>query len=277
MQTLLAQYSTVLLLVGVAFSLFALRNAIRHFNQSRRAPYYILREEAARSAGRWTLAATLGIALIAVLVVYASQTPAAPLVAPTATPTSMIPTVGPAPTRTPTSTRAPSLTPTATPPLTPTATLAVNVPDILLTPIPSAVTPNPEAKFEFLTLASRIDDDLQPVDPGLQFPAGASRVYAFFRASGVNNGAPWGIFCYRDGTIFDLFVGLWEDGPAVQTSRAFCAHDGSPGAFVLRAYLGTTLAFEVRYTLAGEAPTPTQPPPTETPEATPEESPTTTP
>jgi len=271
MQTLLIQYSTVLLLVGVALSLFALRNAIRHFNQSRRAPYYILREEAARSAGRWTLATLLGTALTVALVVYASQAPASPLIAPTATPTQTIPTLGPAPTRTPTSTRTLSPTPTAAPTFTPTATrAAVDIPDILLTPIPDAVPPSPEARFEFLTLASRIDDDLQPVDPGLQFPAGTSRVYAFFRASAVNNGAPWGIFCYRDGNIFDLFVGLWEDGPAVQTSRAFCAHDGSSGAFLLRAYLGTTLAFEVQYTLGSEPPTPTQPPPTETPQATPE-------
>ena len=81
-------------------------------------------------------------------------------------------------------------------------------------------------------------------------------MYVFFRASGVNNGATWGIFCYEDGAIFDSFVGLWEDGPASQNSLAFCAHDGRPGEFELRAYLGTNLQFQVQYSLIGQPPTP---------------------
>ena len=258
MQTLLTQSSIILLLAGVAFTLFALRKTIRLFRQSRRAPYYILREEAARSAGRWTIVTIVALAATIALGVYASQaTPApAPTPAPAATATEVVPTVGAAPTHTPRPSDTPSPAPTDTPSLTPTATMAPDVPDVLLTPLPNAVTPGAAAKFEFLTLASRLDGNLNPVDPALQFAQGASRVYVFFRASGVNDGATWGIFCYRDGAIFDSFAGLWDDGPASQTSRAFCAHNGSPGAFELRAYLGTSLQFLVQYSLAGQPPTP---------------------
>lgn len=258
MQTLLTQISTVLLLAGVAFTLFALRKTIRQFRQSRRAAYYILREEAARGAGRWTIVTIVTVAATIALAVYASRAaPAsAPAPTPTATATKAVPTVGAAPTHRPKPTDTPSLAPTDTPTLTPTATIAPDVPEVLLTPIPNAATPNPAARFEFLTLASRLDGNLNPVDPGLQFPEGASRVYVLFRASGVNNGATWGIFCYEDGAIFDSFVGLWDDGPASQTSRAFCAHDGRPGAFELRAYLGTILQFQVQYSLVGQPPTP---------------------
>ncbi|MGH2593243.1 MAG: hypothetical protein ACRDGG_06990 [Anaerolineae bacterium] len=259
MQTFLSQYATVLLLVGLAFVLLALRNTIRYFNQSRRAPYYILREEAARDARRWAIVSALGLAVTIGLAAFASQAQSAPAVrsTPTATTSADVPTLGPLPTRpsTPTRTPAPSLTATAT--LTPTATLAPDLPAALLTPIPGAIEPDPAAKFEFLTLASRIDANRNPLDPGLQFPTGASRVYVFFRAEGVNNGAPWGIFCYREGTLVDQFVGLWEDGVNRQTSRAFCSLDGSPGAYLLRAYLGTTFAFEVQYALAGALSTPT--------------------
>jgi len=257
MQTFLSQYATVLLLVGLAFVLLALRNTIRYFNQSRRAPYYILREEAARDARRWAIISALGMAVTIGLAAFASQAQSAPGVGstPTATTSADVPTLGPAPTRTPTPTRAPAPSLTAT--ATPTATLAPDVPAALLTPIPGAVGLDPAAKFEFLTLASQIDTNRNPLDPGLQFPTGTSRVYVFFRAEGVNNGAPWGIFCYREGTIVDQFVGLWEDGVNRQTSRAFCSLDGSPGAYLLRAYLGTTFAFEVQYSLAGEPPTPT--------------------
>ena len=254
MPTFLREYATVFLIVGLVLALLALRNAIYYFNQSRRAPYYILREEAARSAQRWVILAALVFAVIVGLVVWTAQAGPTPGVEPTATAATAVPTLGPPPTHTPTpapspTARAPSPTATATPP--PTATFAPDVPAALLTPIPDAAAPNPAAKFEFLTLASRLDPQSNPLDPGLQFLGGASRVHVFFRATGVNDGAPWGIFCYRDRQLVDQFVGLWDDGPASQVSRAFCAVDGSQGAYRLRAYLGTTPAFEVQFLLTG--------------------------
>ena len=261
MQTLIAQYSTVLLLAGIVLSLLALRRTLHLLNQSRRAPYYILREEAARSGWRWALVSLVLIVATVVLAVYASQAPEpapTPAAEFTATPSAPVPTLGATPTRqaTPTATALPSPTPTSTPTPTPAAA-APDVPAVLLTPIPNAARPDPAARFEFLTLASRLDAGSNPLDPGLQFPSSASRVYVYFQASGVNDGAPWGIFCYRDDAIFDLFVALWDDGPRTQTARAFCSHDGRPGTYGLRAYIGTTLAFEVQYSLVGAPPTAT--------------------
>ena len=262
MQTLIARYSTILLLAGIVLSLLALRRTLHLLNQSRRAPYYILREEAARSGWRWALVSLVLIVATVVLAVTAAQTPApapTPVAESTATPGAPVPTLGATATRraTPTATALPSPTLTSTPTLTPTAVVAPDVPAALLTPIPNAATPDPAARFEFLTLASRLDAGSNPLDPGLQFPTSVSRVYVFFRASGVNDGAPWGIFCYRDDAVFDLFVALWDDGPNTQTARAFCSHDGRPGTYGLRAYIGTTLAFEVQYSLVSAPPTAT--------------------
>jgi len=262
MQTLLSQFSTVLLLAGILLSLLALRKTIRAFNQSRRAPYYILREEAARSAGRWALTAFVLIAATIAILVYASQAPPPqPESLPTSTPTSAVPTLGPTATAQalPTATPPPSPTPlpTATPTLTPTAILAPDVPPVLLTPIANATPVDPAAKFEFLTLSSRLDANSNPIDPGLQFPVGTLRVNVFFRATSVNDGAVWGLFCYRDGAIVDLFVGLWDDGPIQQTSKAFCTLDGQAGTYRVQAYLATTLAFEVTFSLVGEPSTAT--------------------
>ena len=261
MLTFLNQYGTILLLIAVIVVLIALRNTVRAFNQSRRAPYYILREEAARAAGRWTIISLVCVALTIALAVLRSraqaEAPNEPPATVTLTPTQPIATLGPAPTRTPSPTPTLTPTPTAFPTLTPTVTPAPSIPAVLLTPIPNAISPDPDATFEFLTLASKIDENLNPLDPGLQFAAGTSRVYLFFRAAGVNDGAPWGLFCYRDGAIVDSFVGLWDDGTKVQTSRAFCALDGRSGTYVLRAYLGTQLTLEVQFSLLGAAiPTP---------------------
>jgi hypothetical protein len=270
MQTLLSQYSTILLLIGIVLALLALSRTIRLFNQARRAPYYIIREEAARSAWRWAAAAFALVAATFAIVIFAAQAgPAAPAAEPTPSATlgTPVPTLGstatPRATATPETT--PTLEPSATPPPPPTATIAPDVPPVLITPIPGAVAPDPAAQFEFLTLASRVDADLNPLDPGLQFPTGTSRVYVIFRATGVNDGALWGVFCYRDGAIFDQFVGLWDDGPNRQTARAFCAHDGSAGLFVVRAYLGTNRALEIQYSLVAPAAPPPDASPTPAP------------
>ncbi len=258
MQTFLSQYATLFLIAGLALALLALRNAIVYFNQSRRARYYILREEAARGARRWAAVTVLILAMLIGLVVFTAQAQPASLVEPTATTAVALPTLGPAPTHTPTATPSPSPTLTATP--TPTTALAPDVPAVLRTPVPDAVAVSPGAKFEFVTLASQLDAQSNPLDPGLQFPSGASRVHVFFRATGVNDGALWGIFCYHGGQIVDQFVGLWDDGPASQVSRAFCAIDGAEGTYRLRAYLSATPAFEVQFSLVGAPPTPTPAP-----------------
>src|SRR4030067_227330 len=140
MQTLIAQYSTILLLAGIVLSLLALRRTLHLLNQSRRAPYYILREEAARSGWRWALVSLVLIVATIALAVYAAQAPAlapAPGAESTTTPASprpsrLAPRAPGQPAAPPTA--LPSPTPTVTPTLTPTVAPAPDVPAVLLTP-----------------------------------------------------------------------------------------------------------------------------------------------
>ena len=87
MLTLLTQYSAALLLIGIALALLALRNTIRYFSQSRRARYYILREEAMRGAGRWFVASLVCIALTIGLALFVSRAQPVAEVEPLATAT----------------------------------------------------------------------------------------------------------------------------------------------------------------------------------------------
>jgi hypothetical protein len=276
MQTLLTQYSTILLLVGIAIALFALRNTIRNFNQSRHARYYILREEASARAGRWAIASFVSIAITLAILVFSSRMSPPPLSTQTPTTTARVSTAAASPTRSPspTSSASPTASATASATLTPTATVAADVPEVLLTPIADAVEAAASARFEFSTLASRVEPDtFNPLDPGVRFPAGSTRVYVFFRATALNNGAPWGIFCYREGALVDDFVGLWEDGPVSQNSRAFCSLDGSEGDYSVSAYIGARRQFSIDFSLSGPAPTDTPAPATPTPQP-PSETPT---
>jgi hypothetical protein len=131
-----------------------------------------------------------------------------------------------------------------------------NVPGILQTPLPSAVPVSLNAKLAFTTLASVVDNKGTPSDPGLAFPSGTRSVRLFFQAANVNNGAAWSVLCYKGNRLVDSYVDLWEWGPRTQTARAFCGIDGSPGAYILAAYLGPYKQFEVNFELLPATPTP---------------------
>jgi hypothetical protein len=54
----------------------------------------------------------------------------------------------------------------------------------------------------------------------------------------------------------DSVVDLWEWGSRAQNARAFCAIDGSPGAYTVAAYLGPIKQFEVAFEILTPTPTP---------------------
>lgn len=261
----LAQYGMWLLIpIGILFA-YTLFRALRAGLQSRRAAYYSLRREALTALRRWGfISGLLALAMIVVAVSRGSAPPT-PIAAHTATPAPTVsalptqpaitpvavasptaidtPTFTPAPTATAEATVAPTLTPLPT--VTPTAP----APAVLLTPLPGAVPPDADATLTFTTFASVLDANGNPRDAGVLFPAGTRRVRVFFRATGVNNGATWSVFCYKGDELVDQYVGLWQWGTRAQTGRAFCAIDGSLGRYRVTGFLGTQQQFEESFDL----------------------------
>jgi len=261
----LAQYGMWLLIpLGVLFVYTSFR-ALRAALQSRRAAYYALRREALTALRRWSFISSLLVVAMIAVAVAGGSTPPTPIAAHTATPAPTIaasptrpiatpvsvasptaidtPTFTPAPTATAAATVPPTLTPL--PPITPTAP----APAVLLTPLPGAVPPRADAALTFTTFASVLDANGNPRDAGALFPTGTRRVRVFFRATGVNNGATWSVFCYKGDELIDQYVGLWQWGMRAQTGRAFCAIDGSPGRYRVTGFLGTQQQFEESFDL----------------------------
>ncbi len=177
--------------------------------KARHAPYYAMRRDALRRAKRWLLTSlVLQASAIALLIaaLYLAVIVPAPIPAPTATPTITL-TPTPRPTRTPTVT--PTRRPTATPPLIPTPTPAAPLPDMALTPLPSAVPAGEDARIAVITLAADQDDSGEPVDPGTEFPPGDHRVYLFFTYEGMENGVVTTFAWYRDGEFIDFCSDTW--------------------------------------------------------------------
>ena len=267
MATVLTQLSNWLLLAGALLFVVSVINVLRASRQLRGAAYFAVRQEALSRTRRWALLATVSLLASVGLIIYLSSAPASTAIATVETPAAVVAAVPSRMLPTATSTPSPTFTPSQTPKPTFTATSTsaptiappLHIPNILLTPMPSAVPVSPNAKLAFTTLASIVDSKGTPADPGLAFPAGTRNVRLFFQAANVNNGATWSVLCYKGNKIVDSYIDLWNWGPRAQTARAFCNIDGSPGAYTVSAYLGPVKQFDVAFTVIPSTPTPLPP------------------
>jgi hypothetical protein len=279
MALLLLQYGTWLLLaIGVALTLAVLWTVLAAV-RARRAAYFGLRQQAIHQL-RLRTVVTFGVLIaFVVLAITINSQPAAPAPAttpvavistptpippPPTSPPTRLPSSTPSPTSAATATAEPALLPTST--SSPTATLTATVPAVLLTPLPAAASPAPNAKLTFTTFASVLDSNNNPVDSGQVFPVGTRRVRIFFRAVNISNGVTWSVLCHKDNKLVDSFAGPWQWGARAQTARAFCNIDGSAGTYVVSAYLGLIKQFEMTFSVIAATDTPTpEPVATQTP------------
>ncbi len=275
MALLLSQYGTWLLLaIGVALTLAVVWTVLAAV-RARRAAYFGLRQQAIHQL-RLRTVVTFGVLIaFVVLAITINSQPASPApVAVISTPTPIplpatnvptrLPSSTPSPTSATSAIASPTLLPTST--SSPTATLTATVPSLLLTPLPAAASPAPNAKLTFTTFASVLDSNNNPVDAGQVFPAGTRRVRIFFRATNVSNGVTWSILCHKNNQLVDSFAGPWQWGARAQTARAFCNIDGSAGTYIVSAYLGLIKQFDMTFSVIGATDTPTpEPAGTQTP------------
>jgi hypothetical protein len=279
MASVLSQYGYWLLLILGAGLVVALLWTVLAALKSRRAAYYGLRQEAIRQVRRRALVSAVVLIAFAALAAAIDLQPAPSAATPVAvisTPTPIPPSPTVTPTRLPSSTptTAQTLTPTSGPTQLPTSTLLptptrpATLPPQLLTPLPAAVSPAPNARLTFTTFASVLDNNNNPVDAGLMFPAGTRSVRVLFRAANVSNGVTWSILCHKNDQLVDSVAGPWQWGTRAQNARAFCAIDGSVGSYVVSAYLGLIKQFEATFDVMAATTTPA-PTDTSAPTATP--------
>jgi hypothetical protein len=253
MAALLTQLGPWLLaFIGLLLA-FAAINTARAAARSRRAAYYALRQEAIAQMRRWALVSLvlLGGAGALIIVLASPPRPPAAAIVNTATPARIVtpptPTPQPSSTATATATMTPSPNPSPTNTPLPTATPEPGVPDLLLTPLPDTVAPAPDARLILTTLASVLDNNNNPLDPGQVFPVGTKRIRIFFQAAQVDNGVTWSVLCYKDQQLVDSVIGRWKWGTRTQNARAFCAIDGSVGKYRVAGYLGMTKQFAMDF------------------------------
>ena len=232
--------------------LLALIVTIRAYIQLRRGEYYVIREDARRTALRGTLL-VLFLALLTVVSLFIPRQETTPQPTPAATPS---PPSSPTPTRVvPTRTPSATFTPqaTATEPFIPTSTPQATLPPAFISPLPSAVPPPGDARFEFWTLAEGVDETNQPIKPASQFPVGTERIYLFFRYDGLLPNVPWTTVWYHDGELISGGTSLWGSNRASGEWYEFLAFPGGYplGDYEVQVWLGDRLQIRAVFSVVG--------------------------
>lgn len=257
--SLIDQYSSLIFwgcLAGLLIGIFFL---IKSYRDSKRSPYFFMREEAAIRMRRLALVVVILLAIIvllttgllkpreevrlaeATLTMTPTSSPTPTSVPPTATPTPQPPTPTAQPISIPTYTVTSSPTPgiEASPTLTHTPRIKAS-PTPTHTRIPAAKTPAPEAAFGPVTFSRSITADNEPLRPGTVFPANTKRIYAFFEYSNMSNGVPWSQVWSWRGEEIVAESELWPWGTR---GIAWIFHDiPGPGWYEVRLYIGDRLA-----------------------------------
>lgn len=226
--------------------------AIPAFRKSRRAPYYILRQNALRRATTLATVAAILIVLAIFMLVLAPRLTSLPATTPEPAITP-VPTV--APTATPGSidSNTPTPRPTATVVPTPTPIQTVSLPDSALSPLPSAVPASEDALVTVTAVAMEKGDGGLPVDPAEVFPPGQHAIYVFFTYEGMANGVPRTFAWYRDGEYLDFCssTDAWNWGDRGRTSY-FCNPSAGwvPGSYEVHIFIETRLMDTAQFVIS---------------------------
>lgn len=234
--------------LGLAVVL-AVVNAGRNFYRSRSAPYFVLRRVALGRAGRWMVVvlgagAALAVAMRVRPPVVAEATPRAPAI--------MIEATSPPPAGTPAPSAPPPSTPgvLAQPGANPTGSNPTRVPSPTPSPLfvtrESDVTPQVDAALSITAIATGIDANFLPENPGSTFEAGTPRLYVFYDFEGMTDGASWSGVLLVNGQVFEeaSFDQLWSLGGEGTNLYRWFDHDGGwpAGEYEIRFFIGDRLA-----------------------------------
>ncbi len=127
------------------------------------------------------------------------------------------------------------LTPSPSPTVTPT--------QIEITPLPSSVTPPPEAVLQIVAVDSSVTNDLMPVNPRTVFEAGIVRVYFWVTYAHMMDGVAWERLLLRNGVLVQGGAYLWNGGEEGTEGYFFGDAEGfAPGEYEIRLMLGEVIA-----------------------------------
>ena len=186
---------------------------------------------------------------------------------------SLTPSITPSISVTPTITETPTITLTPAESYTPTATSTPHIPAAIEGRFTGKLTPPAAAAFSPLTFTNiGIDEDFNPIGPGVQFTNPVGRLYGVFSYAGMEDDIQWTALWYHEGVLVHYETQPWEwpSGGFGYTDWPALPEDWLPGEYTVQIFLGTDFQVSATFRVVGDPPTPTV---TLTPSLTPLPSP----
>jgi hypothetical protein len=230
----------------------------RGLQSARHLPFFILRRE--RIARAWRLIAIgliFGVAGLAVQI-FGRQAayqifPPTPSITPTITVTSTR-TVTPIPSITLTPTITLTSTITATPTVTPTPV----IPDALTVLFRETVTPPADAAFSPIEVAPALDTLNRAIRPELQLENPLGKLYGAFTYNDMLDGVRWTAIWYSGDKIICVESKPWDGGTGGYGYTECLPSTGwLAGDYEIQMFIGDTWKVSTRFSVTGEAVSPT--------------------
>ena len=139
------------------------------------------------------------------------------------------------------------------------------------------VTPSSDAAFSPIQFSRRIDDELQPIEPALEFANPVGHLFGVFSYNNMTNGVQWSALWYRDGELVFYETKPWDGGSGGYgyTDWDPPSNQWIPGAYEVQIFVGSQWKSSGFFSVTGEPPLPSITP-TATRTATPSNTPTRT-
>lgn len=173
---------------------------------------------------------------------------------------SQTPTITPTITMTPTITDTPTITLTPAESYTPEPTLTPHIPLAVEARFEGRLTPPPDAAFSPLLFTNiGLDEDNNPVGPGIQFTNPVGHLYAGFSYARLMDDIQWSALWFRGDELVYYESLPWNGGSG---GIGYTDWDPSPelwlpGEYAIQIFLGKDFYISGIFTVIGEISTPT--------------------
>jgi len=248
-------HSTVLtaaIITGI-FAVFAFIFGIKHLIKSREIPFYGKRHDRMIRGWRLIMTALLLIPLAWVIFNFSE-----PIIYQYISPSPTL-TITPSITMTPSITLTPtiSLTPTITD--TPSITSTPSIPPQVEAEFESEIMASQDALFSPILFSRRLDDDLQPIDPSVEFENPVEHLYGTFNYNNMTDGAQWSALWYWEDELVYYETTLWEGGTGGYgyTDWLPSSEQWRPGSYEIQIFVGSRWMVSGFFTVIGQPPSPT--------------------
>ncbi len=247
------------ILTGIFF-LISIFTGTQTVLASRKIKFFKLSQDQKRR-GWLLIVLALFWAILGILVYFYGEPVAYTIISPSPTqPASLTPSITPSASTTPTITETPTITLTPDGSYTPLPSFTPHVPIAVEAHFEGKLTPPAEAAFSSLVFSNiGLDDDYNPIGPGIQFTNPVGHLFAVFSYAQMEDDIQWSALWYRGDELVHYESLPWNGGSG---GIGYTDWDPAPelwipGDYQIQIFLGLDFYISGSFTVVGEPPIPT--------------------